>query len=464
MELTACSIGEAAELIAGGQLSAVELTRAYLERIESINPQLNCFITLTAEEAMRQARSAEQEIANGKRRGALHGIPLAFKDLYETKGVRTTAGSSFFTDYVPNANGTAIAKLNEAGAVCLGKLNMHEVALGVSNDNPHFGACKNPWALERIPGGSSGGSGAALAADLCAGSLGSDTGGSIRIPASLCGIAGLKPTYGRVSVRGVIPLSWNLDHAGPMARRVRDLALLLQAIAGYDDDDPYSVNMPADDFCGRIGDGVKGWRVAVAGGYFAEADAAVVEAVGLAGGIFAQLGAQVRAVELDGAREAAGANPVMSMSDAATFHRARLSEHPEKFGADVLKRLRMGETFSSRDYAVARHTQTRMRRRFAQFFGEHDLLLTPATPTVAMRREGLDAVEAAGILTRFTAPFNLTGLPALSLPCGFTEAGLPIGLQIVGPPWAEAQVLRAGHTYEQATEWWKRKPKGLPGR
>jgi aspartyl-tRNA(Asn)/glutamyl-tRNA(Gln) amidotransferase subunit A len=453
MEATSLSMSEAAELIAARKLSPVDWTEETLERIARLDPQLNCYITLTGEAALAHAHDAEAEIAAGRYRGPLHGAPLALKDLYETKGVRTTAGSLFFADHVPGADCIAVSKLAAAGAHSLGKLNMHELALGVTNNNPHFGACKNPWAPERITGGSSGGSASALAAGMCAGSLGSDTGGSIRIPASLCGIVGLKPTRGRVSLRGVIPLSWNLDHAGPMARRVRDAALLLQAIAGYDADDPYSVNAPVDDYVTHIDDGVKDWRIGVARGYFAEANAEVLRAVEAAAMVFAHLGAHVSEVNMDAARDAAVANPVLSASDAAAFHRERLSEHPERFGADVLNRLRSAAAFTSSDYSMARRAQTQVRHQFERFFEGFDLLLTPTTPSVAPLRDGLDAIEAARLLTRFTSPFNLTGLPAMSVPCGFTMDGLPIGLQIVGAPWSEARVLRAGHAYERSSEW-----------
>jgi aspartyl-tRNA(Asn)/glutamyl-tRNA(Gln) amidotransferase subunit A len=458
-ELTALTLAEAAGLIAARELSPVELTRAHLDRIEAIEPRLNSFITLLAEDALAEAREAEDAIGRGNYRGALHGVPIALKDLYETKGVRTTAGSSFLADHVPDADGAVVEKLRGAGAVILGKLNLHEWALGVTTDNPHFGACKNPWDLERSPGGSSGGSGAALSAGLCLGSYGSDTGGSIRIPAALCGVVGLKPTYGRVSLRGVVPLSWNLDHAGPMARRVRDAAVLLATVAGYDPNDAYSGDVPVDDYLADLAAGVAGWRVALAGGdYFAGADAEVLEAVRAAARVFEELGAHVVEVELERMQEAARANGVMTISDAAAFHRERLERAPEGFGADVLARLRRGAAYASGEYVQARRTQSLLRRSFQRWFDDCHVLLTPTVPSAAPVLAGLDAVEVAPLLTRFTGPFNLTGLPALSLPCGFTQGGLPIGLQIVGPPWAEARVLRAGHAYEQATSWHTRAP------
>jgi aspartyl-tRNA(Asn)/glutamyl-tRNA(Gln) amidotransferase subunit A len=454
MNLTELTISEAARLIKKQALSPVELTEAYLARIDELDSRLNCFITLTTEQAMEQARQAEAAIQRGGYLGPLHGIPLALKDLYETAGVRTTAGSTFLADNVPLNDAVAVQKLKAAGMVNLGKLNMHEIALGVTNNNPHYGACHNPWQVDLTPGGSSGGSGAALAAGLCPGSLGTDTGGSIRIPASLCGIVGLKPTYGRVSTRGVITLSWNLDHAGPMARSVSDAALLLQVIAGYDPQDPYSADVPVEDYINQLGAGVRSWRVGLAGGdFFRRADQQVLAAVDQAAQAFAELGAQISEVEIPNGYEAALANGMMTVSDAAAFYREQLESQPEGFGKDVLERLRSGAGMSSTEYILARRTQTLMRRQFQDFFEEYDLLLTPTTPITAPALEGPDAIEQARRLTRFTAPFNLTGLPALSLPCGFSMEGLPVGLQIIGPAWAEARLLRAGHAYEGATDW-----------
>jgi len=450
------TITEAAERLACGEVSAVELTEIFLERIERLEPKLNCFITLTPELARQQARQAETEIRGGQYRGPLHGIPLALKDLYKTAGVRTTAGSSFFAENFPETDAAAVEKLKAAGAVLLGKLNMHEIALGVTNENPHFGTTCNPWDLRCITGGSSGGSGAALAAGLCLGSLGTDTGGSIRIPASLCGVVGLKPTRGRVSLRGVIPLSWNLDHAGPMARSVRDAAILLQAIAGFDAADPYSVNIAVDDYLAGIDGGVDGWRVALAvDEYFTDSavvDEQVWSAVRQAAKVFEELGAQVEEVTFPEAHQAARANGLMTPSDGAAFHRERLQSNPEAFGADVLFRLRTGAAYTSTEYSLARQTQAALRHKFSQFMSHYDLLLTPATPVPALVRGTAAAVERARLLTRFTAPFNLTGLSALSLPCGLTEQGLPIGLQLVGQHWGEARLLRGAWAYEQARD------------
>jgi aspartyl-tRNA(Asn)/glutamyl-tRNA(Gln) amidotransferase subunit A len=459
LELTALTLSEAAALVRQRELSPVELTRAHLERIEALNPVLNCFITITADAALQRARQAEDAIQRGEIWGPLHGLPVALKDLFETRGVRTTAGSKLFENFIPHTDAVVVEKLESAGAIILGKLNMHEIALGVTNTTSTFGACRNPWSLERVPGGSSGGSAAALAAGLCLGALGSDTGGSIRIPASLCGIVGLKPTYGRVSLRGVIPLSWNLDHAGPMSRNVLDVALLLGVIAGYDPQDPSSRLAPLKDDFNHIEGNVSDWRIALADDdHFNQAEPEVRQIVHQAAGVFEQLGARVNRVEFPDARLAAQTNLLMVRSDAAAFHQQRLQEQPTDFGTDVLLRLQQGAAFTSTEYILARRTQTVLRRQFDEFFDQYDLLLTPTTPTAAPLIEGPDAIEQARTLTRFTSPFNLTGLPALSVPCGFTAMGLPVGLQIVGRPWAEAKLLSAAYAYEQATAWHLRKP------
>ena len=453
------SLTDTARLLAQRKLSPVELAQQHIARIEAVDPGLNCFITATPESALSEARAAEEALGRGEQRGPLHGIPLALKDLVDTRAVRTTAGSCFFAERAPDADAAVVERLRQAGAVLLGKLNMHEWALGVTNDNPHFGACRNPWARDRITGGSSGGSAAALAAGLCMGSLGSDTGGSIRIPAALCGVVGLKPTFGRVSVRGVVPLSWNLDHVGPMSRRVSDVAVLLQAIAGFDPRDPYSVDIAGDDYVADLARGIEGWRVSLASEVCVEGvDEEVGRAVREAAKLFAELGASVREVDVPRLVEAGRANGLMTTADAAVFHRDRLAAQPDRFGADVLSRLRRGASYTSGEYVGARRLQSVLKRELASWFQETELLLLPTTPIGAPVRDGLDAVEAARVLTRFTAPFNLTGLPAISLPCGFTGDGLPIGLQIVGPAWSEARLLRAAHAYESATPWHRAAP------
>jgi aspartyl-tRNA(Asn)/glutamyl-tRNA(Gln) amidotransferase subunit A len=368
--------------------------------------------------------------------------------------VRTTAGSKFYADRVPEHDAFVVERLRRAGAVIVGKTNMHEWALGVTNDNPHYGACRNPWAPDHITGGSSGGSAAALAAGMCDGALGSDTGGSIRIPAALCGVVGLKPTYGRVSLRGVVPLSWSLDHAGPMARRVRDAAALLGVIAGYDAADPGSLPVPVDDYLSELDAGIAGWRIGVvADDWLGDIHAGVSEAVRAAVAVLVSLGTRIERLDVPELPEAARLNGLVTTADAATFHRERMENAPDDFGADVLARLRRGAGYGVTDYAHARRMQTQLRRRFESWFVEHggalDAVVLPTTPIPAPKIQGLDAVATATVLTRFTAPFNFTGLPALSVPCGTTD-GLPVGLQLVCAPWAERRLLRAGHAYETA--------------
>jgi len=464
IDLSHLTLAEASDLLLRREISSHELAQATLKRIERLDPLLNSYITVTEETALRQARQADAALQAAERGqatliGPLLGVPIGLKDLYETAGIRTTMGSTFFRENVPQEDAFVVQRLYEGGAVLVGKHNMHEIALGVTNVNPHYGPCRNPWNRARVTGGSSGGSAAALAAGLCLGALGSDTGGSIRIPAALCGVVGLKPTYGRVSVRGVMPLSWNLDHAGPMARRVLDVAILLQMIAGYDVDDPYCADVPADDYLAHLREGVRGWRVGLASDeFFRQCEPDVLAAFQAAARVFEDLGANVEEIELRGARKAALANGLVTPTDASVLHRERLQSQPEGFGADVRLRLQNGAATALTDYILARQAQVILRRQLEWMFEDYDILLTPTTPVTAPRIEGQDAIEQARRLTRFTAPFNLTGLPALSIPCGFDETGLPIGLQIIGPPWAEARVLRAGNAYEQATDWHTRVP------
>ena len=456
-ELNSLDLIDAARRVASGDASPVELTAACLERIGALDSKVNAFITVTDDDAMYEAGQREAEVGRGDADGPLAGVPIALKDLFDTAGVRTTAGSKFFAERVPDEDAAVVQKLRDAGAVILGKLNMHEWALGVTNDNPHYGACHNPWSLDRITGGSSGGSAAALAAGMCFGALGSDTGGSIRIPAALCGVVGLKPTYGRVSSRGVVPLSWSLDHVGPMARQVADVALLLDVIAGRDAADPASADVPTDSYLAGVDDGIAGWRIGVvADEWLGSVDAEVGAAVAAAVEALAAAGAWVDELPAPDLPDAAHLNGLMTTADASAFHRERMEQAPDDFGADVLTRLRRGAAYGAADYADARRRQTILRRTFSSWFVEHggelDAVVLPTTPIVAPRIAGLDAVATAGVLTRLTAPFNFTGLPALSVPCGVTTEGLPIGLQIVGAPWAERRVLRVGRAYERAAE------------
>ncbi len=466
-ELTELSIFEASDLLKKRAVTPLELVEACLTRIDSIDQDINSFITLTPEPAIKAARQAEKTFykakeSNGGSINPLYGIPIGYKDLYETAGIPTTAGSSFFKNNCPELDSRVVEYLKKTGAISLGKLNMHEIALGVTNVNPHYGACRNPWAPERIPGGSSGGSAAALAAGLIYGSMGSDTGGSIRIPSALCGTVGLKPTRGRISLRGVIPLSWTLDHAGPMARCVMDAAALYDCTKGYDPDDPFSINPPQFQTSGQLSEGIKNWRVGIASDeYFSRVDPEVSQAVSQAGNVFSELGAIVESIPFPGAQEAAEINGLITACEAAAFHHQRLKDAPEGFGPDVLTRLQTGSGYSSREYINARNIQAGLTRKFEQFFEKFEILLTPTTPVAAPLIVGPDAVEQARLLTRFTAPFNLSGLPAISIPCGNTGAGLPIGLQIAAGKWKEREILRAAYAYEQACGWYTMLPLSL---
>lgn len=451
------TIHDALTQLRGRTITASDLASACFRAIESFNPKLNAFITLNDPRAAEVPPSEETVppiLAN-----ALPGIPIAVKDLFDTAGMRTTAGSKFFADNVPDSDAFVVEKLKQAGAWIIGKTNTHEIALGVTGVNPYHGAARNPWDPARISGGSSSGSAVAVRTGMALGALGTDTGGSIRIPASLCGVVGFKPTYGRVSTRGVLPLSWNLDHVGPITSCVQDAALMLQVISIYDPLDPASIKMLTSDYLGHLVGDLEGRRIALAvGAYIEGADAEVLQAVRDSVQIFESMKSRVSEINMDWLRDAAAANRVMVQADGAAFHRDRLRDHPEWFGADVRRRLLDGAKTSSTEYSLARRSQTEVRKRFELFFESYDLLILPTTPIPAPLIEGTDAIEQAARLTRFTAPFNLAGLPSLSVPCGFTSSGLPIGLQIVSRAWADAKVLNAGHAFEQATDWQAQTP------
>src|SRR5215207_1391457 len=454
--LNTLTISSALELIREQKISPREVAEACFHEIERLNPTLNAFITVID---IEEAINAQSPANNTSSSNALRGIPIAIKDLFATAGVRTTVGSKFFIDHIPEQDAFVVEKLKQAGAIVMGKTNTHEIALGITGNNPHYGTARNPWDITRIPGGSSSGSAIAVATGMALGALGTDTGGSIRIPASLCGVVGFKPTFGRVSLRGVFPLSWNLDHVGPLATCVRDAALLLQLLAVYDSADPASVKMLTGDYLGHLMDDMKGRKIALGIGEFIEtSDPEVIKSIREAAKVFESFGCKVQEENVDWLREAALANKLMTQSDGAAVHRDRLKEHPEMFGEDIRRRLEEGAKTTSTEYILARRTQAEVRKRFELFFESYDFLLTPTTPSTAPTIEGHDAVEQAGRLTRFTAPFNLAGLPALSLPCGFSKEGLPIGLQIISRAWGDFKVLNAGHAFEQATEWHKQRP------
>jgi len=461
--LNSLTISTALEALHEQKISPQNLTSAGLRQIERLNPALNAFITVIKGPPETSSSEREKDInptPSSARAMLLSGIPIAVKDLFDTAGVRTTAGSKFFTDNIPEKDAYVVEKLKESGATIIGKTNTHEIALGVTGNNPHYGTARNPWDPARIPGGSSSGSAIAVATGMALGALGTDTGGSIRIPASLCGVVGFKPTYGRVSLRGVFPLSWNLDHVGPLTKTVEDAALLLQVISVYDPMDPASIKMLIGDYLGHlIDDDMKGRKIALGiGEYIESADPEVLDAVREAANVFASFGCRIQEVDVSWMREAALANKTMTQADGAAVHRERLKEHPDWFGEDIRRRLEDGAKTTSTEYSLARRTQAEVRKRCEQFFESQDILIIPSTPIPAPTIEGNDAVEQAARLTRFTAPFNLAGLPALSVPCGFTKGGLPVGLQVVSRAWADAKVLNAGYAFEQATEWHKERP------
>jgi aspartyl-tRNA(Asn)/glutamyl-tRNA(Gln) amidotransferase subunit A len=444
-------IAELAAELAAGRLSPVELTEATLRRIERLDPLLNAYLAVMADSALEQARQAERELRSGQARGPLHGMPVALKDLIDVVGTPTTAGSSLRRSAMPRQDATITARLRAAGAVLIGKTNLHECAYGVTSSNPHFGPVRNPWNPAMIPGGSSGGSGAAVAAGLCAAAIGSDTGGSIRIPAALCGIVGLKPTYGRVSRAGVVPLAWSLDHLGPMTRTVADAALLLGALAGADARDASSAAVPATDWAAGLDGGLAGLRIGVPRAYFWEELAPEVEAAATAAlATLRAAGAVVEEVVLPGIDDAMAAQQIISLAEASAYHEPDITGRPDAFGADVRERLQIGLTLRAVDYLHAQRVRSQAIQAVRALLRRVDLLVTPATAAVAAPIDGADANLLRAAMTRCSAPFNLTGLPALALPCGFTAAGLPVGLQLVGRAFDEATVLRAGHAFEAA--------------
>jgi aspartyl-tRNA(Asn)/glutamyl-tRNA(Gln) amidotransferase subunit A len=448
------TIREAAEGLRTRRFSAVELATAALSRIDRHNSTLRAFITVTAGQALEQARQADRELADGKDRGPFHGIPVALKDLFATEGVRTTAGSRVYENYVPEFNATVTDKLLAAGAVLLGKLNMHELAYGITSANPHFGAVRNPWNPEHSPGGSSGGSGAAVATEMVFMAMGTDTGGSIRIPASFCGTVGLKPTYGRVSRFGVLPLGFSLDHVGPLTRSVRDAALALNAIAGHDPLDPTSSRRPIVDYVPEEGCSIRGVRVGLAESFYfdrlhEEVESAVRGALARA----ESLGAVVKPVRLPDIPALNAVARMVLLAEASAVAEP-WPEDRSLYGADVRALLDQGRLVPATDYINAQRLRRKMRREFDQVWKEVDCLITPATPSAAPRigdttvRLGGRDEDVRLASTRLVRGVNALGYPALAMPCGLTASGLPVGLQIIGPAFDEALLLRIGAALE----------------
>jgi len=462
-ELTALSLAEAGRLVRERELSPVEMTDAHLAQIGRLEPRLNAFITVTADEARRAAKAAEDEVAAGKHRGRLHGLPIAIKDLFDLASVRMTAGSRILADNVSADDSEAAARLREAGAVMLGKLNLHEFAFGATGINPHFGPARNPWDPEHITGGSSSGSGAAVASGECLAALGTDTGGSIRIPASLCGIVGLKPTHGRVSKRGVLPLSWSLDHVGPMTRTVEDAAILLDVLAGHDPSDASSADQPVSDYLASLKEGVRGMRIGIPRRFFFEnVDPEVETAVRSAITLLGEMGATTLEIDVPLIDEIPGALTAIMLPEALAVHQRWMKERPDEYGDDVRYRLELGSTYLAVHYVQAQRLREMAVRAWREeVFSQIDLIATPTTPITARRIEEAssdDGLQVTFSLIRFTNPLNFLGVPAISVPCGFTTEGLPIGLQLAARWWDEESLLRAAQAYEQATNWHNRRP------
>ena len=443
------TLHELAARIKAKDVSPVDATEETLARIERLNPTLNAYITVMSEQALADARTAADEIANGNYRGPLHGVPVGVKDLCQTKGVRTTAGSKILSDWVPEEDATVVRRLRQAGAIIVGKTHLHEWAFGPTGLNDHFGAAHNAWDTERITGGSSSGSGTGVAAGLCYAALGSDTGGSIRIPASLCGVTGIKQTYGRVSLHGVVPLASSMDHVGPIARSVRDCALVLEAISGRDPQDPSTVDMPVEAWSEHLDEGLDGLRIAVPSYGFDDIEADVATSVRAAISSLEKLGATIVDVEMPVLRDYWAAASRIILSEAAAYHKENVEQRPQDFGESVLVRLRAGLEMKATDYVVASRLRDDARRGAADaLFGDADLLALPATRTTAPTIDAVTTADPTIGLTLMSAPFDLTGQPAISVPCGLTEEGLPVGLQLVGRMFDERTVLRAAHVFQ----------------
>lgn len=453
------TITEAAGLIQSRELSPVDLVEDALSRIKSLDKRLNAFITVMADQARAEAKAATDEIVKGNYRGPLHGIPVGLKDIFDVAGVPTSAASAVPREGVPDLDSECTRRLREAGAIVTGKLNLHEIALGATGSVSAYGPARNPWNTERITGGSSSGSGAAVASGELFAAMGTDTGGSIRIPAALCGIVGIKPTFGRVSRRGLMPLSWSLDHAGPLTRTVEDAAVVLQAIAGHDPGDPASSRELTSDYTAGLRDGVKGLRIGVDAKYFGgDLPEDVGSAYGDALKALEGLGGELVEIEPPHMDELPGAVASIMLPEAFAFHEPLLKKHADTYNEEVRYRLELGATYSAAQYVNGlRFREMVVEAWRNDIFSRVDVVATPSTMAAA---EPIDAGDLSTTysLIRFTNPFNLLGTPAISVPCGFTEDGLPLGLQLAGHWFDEATVLRAAFAYEQATDWHTRHP------
>jgi len=459
-------LAEAARLVRARKVSPVELVEASLARIRAHDGVLKSFITVFEEQAMQVARAAELLSGAGHELGPLQGIPLALKDNVAVRGSRTTAGSKILADWLPEADATVTTRLRQAGAVFIGKTNMHEFAWGGTSANPHYGAVRNPWDPARFPAGSSGGSAVAVAARFCFGAIGTDTGGSIRLPSAINGIVGLRPTYGRVSNHGVVPLAWSMDTVGPMTRTVEDCALMFGAIAGFDPKDAGSAPRACDDYLQALGGGCRGLRIGIVPGYFFEhLQAPVHDAVKEALATFVDLGAELVDVDIRNIHGNISAQLTIESAEPSTYHQRNLRERPEDYGEDVRTLLEAGEMLLATQYLQAQRYRALLRAEFLEAFRRVDVFVCPSLPFVATRigetRVEIEPGQQEDMLSaimQFTGVASLTGLPSLNVPCGFDPDGLPIGMQIIGRHFAEATLLRAGHAFQQATGFHQRAP------
>jgi aspartyl-tRNA(Asn)/glutamyl-tRNA(Gln) amidotransferase subunit A len=445
----------ASGLIARRELTATRLVELMLARIERLNPKVNAYVTVLAEAARAQASAADAEIARGRWRGPLHGVTLAVKDIIDVAGAPTTGGSRTLGRSIAPRDATCVARLRAAGAIVLGKLHTHELAGGATSESELYGRARNPWNTDYIPGGSSGGSAVATAAGLTHGALGTDTGGSVRMPAAFCGVAGLKGTFGRVSRSGVLTRSWTMDHVGSLGRRVRDVALLFQEMAGHDPGDPYSSRRKMPNIIERLNENIRGVRAGALTGAFFESqlDPQIGAAFERAVQTLGPLGVKTKAVTFELADASHAAGTIITIAEAASTQDEVIRTKPEEFGADIRKQLQTAEFISARQYLRALRIRLLVQQQLEGLLREVDVLLTPTTPALPTRSDGKTTPESLMLFARNTRPFSMPGLPALSVPAGFSAEGLPIGLQIIGRPFDEATILRVGHAYELATPW-----------
>jgi aspartyl-tRNA(Asn)/glutamyl-tRNA(Gln) amidotransferase subunit A len=464
-ELPFLTASQLSRLIETKEVSPVEATEAYLDRIEAVDPKLNSYITVTGEQALETARQAEHEIATSQHRGPLHGVPMAVKDQFNTAGIRTTGGSSILKDNIPDEDATVITNLKKAGAVMLGKLNMSEFAMAEIYNHP-YGTPRNPWDLERNPGTSSSGSGAATAASLCATSLGEDTGGSIRGPANFSGLVGLRPSHGRVSRHGVLGGSWSMDTVGPISRSVEDAAITIQAIAGYDPKDRYSWNVPVPDYRQALTGDIQGIKLGVVQERMdsPNLDPEVRDTVAKAISALGELGASSQDVSIPLAPKAGALTMSILSVEWSNLHRPLFEPNIDELDHNNKIRFLTGSVIPAQFYYKAQKIRAVLRQQILDALEQVDVLVLPTGPVTAPPVESVPGVQSkehalTGLAGRisFTGPFNLAGTPALSVPCGFSSSGMPMGLQIVGRPFAEETVLRVAHAYEQTTEWHNRR-------